>query len=75
MVEKKSSRVNIMNYTYEIKNKNLKITEYDQWGYPECSWDLIDFSKKSLKFKSNWHEKSFLRTIKWLKENHPELLL
>ena len=63
------------NYNYKIKNKNLEITEFDQWGYPECSWDLIDFSKESSKFKSDWHEKSFFRTKAWILENHPELIL
>ena len=63
------------NYDYKIKNKNLEITEYDQWGYKECSWDLIDFSKESLKLKSDWHKNSFFRTKAWILENHPELIL
>ena len=76
MVNRILSRINDMkNYNYKIKNKNLQITEFDQWGYPECSWDLIDFSKESSKFKSDWHKKSFFRTREWLKENHPELLI
>lgn len=62
-----------MSYSYKIKNS--EIVEYDKWGYKEASWDLIDFSKKSLKLQSTWTTKSFFRTKEWLIENHPELLL
>jgi hypothetical protein len=44
-------------------------------GYPECSWDLIDFSKESLKLKSDWHKNSFFRNKEWLTVNHPELVI
>ena len=74
MVNRKLSGINDMkNYDYKIKN--LEIIEYDQWGYKECSWDLIDFSKESSKFKSDWHKKSFFRTREWLMENHSELMI
>ena len=68
-----------MNYTYELyipnngNNKLSSVIEYE--GYKEFSWDLTEFSKESLKLKSDWHKKSFFRTREWLKENHPELLL
>ena len=68
-----------MNYTYKLyipnngDNKLSSVIEYG--GYKEFSWDLTEFSKESLKLKSDWHKKSFFRTKEWLKENHPELLL
>ena len=71
-----------MNYTYEImfsKKSTLSesVIEYNDEHYL-YTWMTYELKKEEHKFKfssSKSADESFIRTKKWLQENHPELLL
>lgn len=87
MVKNKLSRINDMNYNYKLKLKNYPSKSYPSSLIPQDEvleyWDLIlvqSWSIDVLKYISieaiyKETKKSFLRTQKWLQENHPEYLI
>lgn len=74
MVNRESSRINDMKYTYELEFRQQDFpltyiikeyigTELNQWFF------IYQFNAKKT------GNESFLRTKKWLIENHPEMLI
>ena len=63
-------------YTYIIKDKNIIELLHRTTGYV---WEIKEL--KEVSFQDNRHiyykkfNASLLRTQKWIKENHPELLI
>jgi hypothetical protein len=76
-----------MIYTYEIEKDGVKETHV-KWFFPRITssmfWEFFDLKKQRPTWTSSWinREKtkaerllSFKRTKRWLKANHPEMLL
>lgn len=77
--------VNMNKYNYEIykKNKFLIIKEKINDSQSFNSWEVNEFIPNNFNFSSETkiisskeeYLNSYNRTKKWLKENHPELLI
>jgi hypothetical protein len=80
MVYGKSSRVDVMNYTYEIDKESLGFTvvieiindKFKNWTF---SLEELKLKNNQKHFLSSEYNKSYNRTKEWVMENHPELML
>jgi len=86
MDTKKSSRINAMNYRYEIQNlENINEAYFLKKFVVEFlddkrvhTWSIGSLVKKNLdsnSFYNNRSLQSFLRTQEWTQKNYPELML
>jgi hypothetical protein len=80
MAIRKSSRVNDMSYDYQIIYviKNLKVSELKKGAQVGYCWKVDDLkndysSTKLIEDKNSID--SFVRSQKWLLENHPEYMI
>jgi len=74
------SRIVYMSYTYEIKQNTIK--ENGPGEYMSISWSIQELQgsnfivdSKNPNLSTNLTCFSFVRTKKWVLENHPELLI
>jgi len=78
MGTRKSSGVINMNYSYEIYDfldSNATISEIINNKFKNWTFNLSELKNHHKRFVSNEHLKCYERTRKWMKENHPELLI
>ena len=75
---KKSSRVNAMNYTYEIQitrfGHQVIVKEQKNGGTPDL-WPLTTLLDSTWNKSDTPFIKSLLRTREWLKMKHPEIIM
>lgn len=69
-----------MNYKYKIMkiedNIVVGVTEINPFTNKEQKWALQGLiNKRNFNNMKNNYTESFFRTQKWLKENHPELMI
>ena len=79
---KKSPRINVMNlYDYCLIRENMYIKEVHLNDNLSEVWNIqteinnINFMNNDKNFPTKYYMESFSRCIRWLLENHSELLL